>query len=153
MSQSETKSQKRTDTDSPKKKSTKSTTILSDVMYDLDKLIDTEKVAVHSIVVSFSTGCIQDNSVQYKKGKFDSIDVALKEIGKINNEWFNSEKRNVEWLTYHDGGRFDYYVEQRQYFLSVNVFGLDKEDLCKLHTQFKSYFELSDQDFKDDDNK
>ena len=139
------KSQKRDGNDSPK--GTDRIGIESDKMYDLDEIIPDEDH--HSIVVSFCTGCSEDYSVRRKKGKFSSIDTALKAISEINTEWFESEKQNVEWLTYHDGDRFDYYIEERVYFLSVNVFGLNKESLCQLHSHFKKFFELSDEDFKD----
>jgi hypothetical protein len=125
-------------------------------MYDLDESIPNEQ---GSIVVSFVSGLPDDGKATKQKGVFSSVETAMEAIDQINNEHFICNKQ-VDWLTSHTNVEcsekdfiprvFSYDVSEQQFFLSVVVYNIRSEsDLQRIHSQFKTFFELSDEEFKE----
>jgi len=112
------------------------------VLYDLDDMIQNEQ---NNIVINFESGCSDDNSVRHKKAMCCDIDNAISVLTHLNDEWLSQYNETPEWLTYKSQTKFEYYIENRNYFAGVTVFNIkSKEDLKKIQETFKTSFEITE---------
>jgi len=120
--------------------------LTSDVMHDLNDIIPS---SIDSVIVCFQSACTDDNSCIYKKGYFTSIESAMNAINTINSNEFKSDKDEIDWYTSSTKDKFEYYVEERKYFIHVTVENIkSSNDLEKIQTQFRNFFELSKEEFE-----
>ena len=131
------KSQKRDDLDSPKGNTP--IRVSKNILYDLDELITNDQ---NCIVVNFSQACLDDNSVSHKKAACSTVNSTLQVLDQIHADCFKDIVGDVEFFTNNSNTTFEYYIQERIYFLSVTVSNIpSKKDLQKIRSHVETFFD------------